>query len=127
MSVNDLRLRKVLKTNAIFSASSGVLLLTYRGLATVMNANATTLMVVGGGLLIFAFIIWLIAVKKEIQHKQVWSIIIQDWIWVLASFAVIIFQIWSLSTLGYWLIGATALIVMVFALAQSKYLKRITH
>ena len=125
MSVSEIKLRNVLKINVLFSAVSGTFLLTYRGLANLMQANPITLMVVGGGLLFFAFIVWLAAVKKDMKRMQVLSVIVQDWIWVGTSLWVIIFQVWGLTPLGYWLIGATAIIVMTFAWLQSRYLKRI--
>lgn len=127
MSVNEIKLKHVLKANALFSALSGSFLIVYRPLSELMQANPTTLMIVGGGLVIFAITVWMAAIRREVHHRQVWSIIIQDLIWVCSSLVVIAWKIWGLSSLGYWLIGFTAVVVMTFAWLQFRYLKRIAH
>lgn|GEM_PF-3736565 len=125
MSVDDRKLRLVLKANAAFSCLSGVLLLMDYGLADLMNANATSLKWVGAGLLLFATTVVLTAIRKVMNNKQVMSIIVQDMLWVLASLLVIVINAWNLSTLAYWLIGFTAVIVASFGTLQWRLLRRI--
>ena len=50
------------------------------------------------------------------------SIVVQDWVWVVASLIVIALQAWQLSSVAYMLIGAVAVIVGLFASLQLKFL-----
>jgi len=125
MQVNEIKLRNVLKLNALFSVLNGIVLLAYEGLADLLNASAVALMIVGVGLLVFGIIVWLAAVSKRISRKLVLSIILQDSIWVVTSLVVVTFGAWDLTDLSYWLISGVALVVLTFAWLQLRYLKRI--
>lgn len=126
MHIKEKRLRMVLKVNGTFSALSGLTLIAWRPLADLMDANARTLIFIGGGLILFAITVWQAAVREEINRKQVISIIVQDWVWVGASLVVIGFDIWNLSEVAYVLIAIVAVIVGVFASLQMKFLGRKT-
>jgi len=125
MQVNEIKLRNVLKLNALFSVLNGIVLLAYEGLADLLNASAVALMIVGVGLLVFGIIVWLAAVSKRTSRKLVLSIILQDSIWVVTSLVVVTFGAWDLTDLSYWLISGVALVVLTFAWLQLRYLKRI--
>ncbi len=81
------------------------------------------LLYIGIGLLLFAGSVLFQAVRKELVRAQVNSIIVQDWLWVTGSVAVLAFQLFGLSVAGYLLIAFVAIIVADFALFQRKYLR----
>ncbi len=110
--------------NAVFSIISGVLLISSNRLAVVMEANRTSLIVVGVGLLFFAATVWLAAVRKTIKKAEVIGIVIQDWVWVAASTVVVLTQALAMSPLAYTFIVIVAVIVSIFATLQKTYLSK---
>lgn len=122
MFANENRLRLVLRVNAIFSTASGLVLILVRPLASLMQANSRTLIFIGIGLILFALTVMHAALRKDVSRKQVLSIVVQDWVWVVASLIVIALQAWQLSSVAYMLIGAVAVIVGLFASLQLKFL-----
>lgn len=120
------KLKWVLLANGTFSLLSGLALITLaESIARLMGiANNEVLRYVGIGLIVFAGTVLYAAFKKPISKQQVWSIIVQDWAWVVASILVIVLQTWQLTATGYWMIGVVAIIVGDFAIFQMRYLKR---
>ena len=127
MPANEKKLRAVLKANAFFSLFSGAgIALFHSGLAGFMGiANGQVLIGVGIGLMLFSITVFYAAMQKTISPKQVKSIIIQDWAWVLGSALVIALQAWELTIAAYWAIGIVALIVADFAIFQSFFLRKL--
>ena len=65
------------------------------------------------------------AFKPILSPKQVIFIIWQDWIWVIASGLLILFNPFTISVGGNLLIGGVAIIVMSFAILQKRALNKI--
>ncbi|MEM8908135.1 MAG: hypothetical protein AAGD05_09845 [Bacteroidota bacterium] len=119
------QLKKVLMANAIFSASSGLLLIIARtSIAQLMGiTQPLTLLGIGVGLLLFALSVFWESRRTTIQKKNVQWIIIQDWLWVIGSTGILLFQAFSLTGLAYALIFGVALIVASFAILQHQHLR----
>ena len=126
MSTSANKLRNALMANAVFSFTSGIIIVIFSSqLSTVMNiANNATLLIIGIGLLIFASTIVFIRAKKEVHAKSIKSIIVQDWIWVIGSAIMLIFRPLGISTVGNIIIGIIAIIVMLLAILQMKSLRQ---
>ena len=125
MSGSERKLRLVLKANAAFSLVNGVgLSLFFIPIAELMGVkNDAVLMFIGIALVLFSFTVFHAGFRKKVSSKQVWSIIVQDWAWVLGSTMIIGLRAWQLTSVVYWLIGAVALVVMSFAIGQTRFLK----
>lgn len=109
--------------NAIFSITSGLcLLFANEYLQTFLGFHdASVLPSLGVNLVVFACCILLI-IQYYLKIKKLISLIILlDVLWVIGSGILIIFQLFTLSTKGYWLIGIIACIVGLFAKQQYKY------
>ena len=119
------KLKIALKANALFSFLSGLTLLVFhQWLAEIMNiVNANTLLLIGLGLLFFAGTVFWTATRTEVNPKQIWAIIWQDWIWVAGSALLILSGAFGISTTGYIIIGVVALIVGDFAVLQQRFLR----
>lgn len=126
MNTSERKLRNVLKVNGIFSMISGLTLLILSSkVGALMNiVNTLILIFIGIGLILFSGTVFYTALKKNVNASQVKSIVIQDWIWVIGSFIIIVLQIFNLSSIGYELLAAVAIIVASFAVLQSKYLRQ---
>lgn len=127
MQVNEKKLRWVLKGNATFSLLSGsTLIIAHKVLADVMGVgNAQVLLFIGIGLILFSATVFQAGLRKSISSKQVQSIIIQDWAWVVASGVIIGVEAWGLSSAGYWIIAGVSLLIADFAFFQMRFLKRL--
>ena len=117
-------LQTSLKSNAAFSLLSGFLLIVIHGkIAQLFGvSNATVFWVIGIGLVLFAATVYWESIK--LRPLQVFSIIVQDLIWVIASIILLIFNPFQISFWGNVLIAVVALIVFIFALAQSSGLSK---
>ena len=125
MQTSERKLRNVLKINACFSTISGLLLIFYRSLIDKMGiGNYLTPIIIGVGLLLFAASIFYYATRSPLNSKQIKGIIIQDFIWVLGSVAVLIWRPWSLTGLGYLLICLVMITVAVFGMIQYNLLRK---
>ncbi|WP_420570860.1 hypothetical protein [Kordia sp.] len=112
-----------LRCNAAFSMTSGFsLLFANQYLQTFLGfQNADVLPSIGINLIVFAVGI-LVVIQYYLKHKNIISLItLLDVLWVIGSAILIIFQLFSLSAKGYWLIGIIACIVGWFAAKQYKY------
>ncbi len=118
-------LKSALLANSISSFLSGATLILFP--VFFMNLfgiqNTTVFWVLGIALLFFSGTI-LVEIKKQRALAILW-IIIQDSIWVVASFAVLIWRPFPISDAGYLLIDIFAFIVLTFAIFQSIGLARI--
>ncbi len=115
-------LQKALLVNAIFSTVSGLnLVIFHHSIAKLFKVNSTIVFwVVGIGLIFFAFTI-LLEIKKQ-RAQAIKMIIIQDYIWVIASTILLIFRPFNISIAGNLTIAIIAIIVLVMAVSQSKAL-----
>jgi len=121
---NIKKIKYALLANATFSTVSGLSLIFFKDqLATIMAVQKPgILLYIGIGLLLFAgFIVWL-ATRPVINKRLVKIIIIQDWLWVIGSLLILVFQIFGLSWVGYEMILGVAIVVGIFASLQQRYL-----
>ena len=113
--------------NLISSLLSGLALILFH--VAFMNLfgvqNATIFWIVGIALLFFSGTIW-IEIKRQNALAIFW-IIIQDLIWVIVSFAILIWQPFEISNAGYLLIDFFAFLVLGFAIFQSIGLAQIDN
>ncbi len=118
------KLKNVLVSNALFSMTSGLIALFFsRPISVLMNIEKELILqIIGGGLVLFGGFVLSQAFTKKANLLLIKSIVIQDWIWVIASVIVIVFQLFTLSFNAYLLIGIIAIIVANFAYFQNKYL-----
>ena len=116
------KLQKSLSINAIFSGISGLgLILFHKSIAKLFNIDQSNIFwIIGIGLVFFALTI-LYEIKKQRQLAVVW-IIVQDFIWVIASSILLILKPFNISSSGNNAIAIVALIVFIMALNQSSAL-----
>lgn len=124
MKKSEHHLRYAIKGNAIFSISSAItLLLSSRPIAKIMNLAAPkSLVYIGIGLFIFAITLFHNAFRKELKSTQIRFIIIQDWLWVIGSLILLIWNPFGISMIGNYIIAGVALIVTIFAILQHRTL-----
>ena len=124
MKKTEHHLRYAIKGNAIFSISSAItLLLSSQPIAKIMNlAVPNSLVYIGIGLFIFAITLFQNAFRKELKSTQIRFIIIQDWLWVIGSLILLIWNPFGISMIGNYIIAGVALIVTIFAILQHRTL-----
>ncbi len=117
------KLQKALKINSLFSSVSGILLvLLNQQIAKLFRtSNNTVFWIVGIILIFFALTIWY-EIRKQRNLAVSW-IIIQDYIWVLGSLILIIFNPFNISMIGNLIIGIVALVVLFMGINQMIALK----
>lgn len=125
MKKSETYLRYAIKGNAFFSISSAItLLLSSRPIAKLMNLSApNSLVYIGIGLFIFAVTLFQNAFRKELKPTQIRFIIIQDWLWVIGSLILLIWNPFDISTTGNFIIAGIAIVVAIFTIVQQKTLK----
>lgn len=113
------KLQKALKANTLFSSISGILMiLLNRQIADVFETkNTTVFLIVGVILICFAVTIWY-EINKQRKLAILW-IIIQDFLWVLGSLILIIFNPFQITLIGNLIIGMIAIIVMYMGVNQT--------
>ncbi|WP_282143035.1 type II toxin-antitoxin system RatA family toxin [Cellulophaga baltica] len=116
------QLQKSLRLNALFSGLSGILLVVKnKQIAHLFDsANTAVFWITGTALILFSFLI-----SYEIKRQNplgVLAIIIQDFLWILASSILLIFQPFEISRTGNSMIAVVALIVLLMAINQAKAL-----
>lgn len=120
------KLQKALKTNALFSSISGlIMILLNQPIAKLFGTNNTNVFwIVGLILIYFALTIWY-EITKQRKLAVIW-IIIQDCTWVLGSLILIIFNPFEITLIGSLIIGIIALIVLYMGVNQMIGLKQTT-
>jgi hypothetical protein len=120
------KLQKALKINALFSSISGIIIILLNQTISTLfgTSNNTVFWIVGLILIYFSLTIWY-EVKKQRKFAVNW-IIIQDYIWVLASLILIIFNPFEITLTGNLIIGIIALIVLYMGINQMIGLKKTT-
>jgi len=106
--------------NALFSSVTGSLLILFSNPAAALFEVAINepFWILGVGLLLFAGSVWFISTRTSTNLGSVLTITGMDIGWVLGSAGIIGFQIFGLSTVGYWLIASVAFFVLGFAVHQ---------
>ena len=120
------KLQKALKNNALFSSTSGILMILLNNqLAHLFDTtNNSVFWIVGLILIYFAITIWY-EIKKQRRLAVLW-IIIQDYTWVLGSLILLIFNPFKVTLIGNLIIGIIALIVLYMGINQMIELNRKT-
>ena len=120
------RLQKCLTANAIFSTLSGLtLILFHQSIATLFDQTQSTVFwIIGIGLLFFALSVGL-EVSKQ-RPKAVWGIIAQDYLWVIGSVILLLWNPFGVSKEGNVLILLIAIIVFIFGTGQAVEMKKMT-
>lgn len=118
-------LKSTLFSNALFSFTSGLVLAIFNStIAKILGIdNSSITLIIGIALLLFGITVVITALGKPIKPILVKTIIFQDWVWVAGSSVIVLFNLFDLSSFGYWLISIVAVIVATFAVFQKKYLK----
>jgi hypothetical protein len=114
------RLQKALQYNAIFSGVSGFLfILGHQWLANIFTLNNSSVFwIIGIALVFFAGTIFY-EITKQRRWAVLW-IIIQDFLWVIGSAILLIFNPFGISSTGNILIAIVALIVLAMGINQYK-------
>lgn len=118
-------MKKALGWNALFSAASGIILITFNHTAANVFGvkNTDPFWIIGVVLISFSLTI-LYEMKRQNLIAILW-IITQDFLWVSASMILLIWQPFALTNEGYYIIAIVALIVLLMAINQSKALARV--
>ncbi len=120
-------LKNVLLINALTSGATGLLLVFFPGLAADLCGATISwpFMVAGIFLVLFAALVFSQSRKQVVQKGWVKLIIALDIIWVIESLVIVVPQLFGLSFLGYFLIGAVAGWVALMAFLQVKGLNQL--
>lgn len=120
-------LQRVMRGNAIFSASSGaILILTAPALAPMMGIPWPLALTVTGALLVgYGPILWGLAGRAGKETWPGWLAVILDVLWVAGSIALVFGGLLPLTKAGIWIVIVLAEIVAVFALVQFIGIRRL--
>ena len=118
------QIQKALFINALFSGVSGIILITFHSaIASLFSVENTSVFWIIGIALIYFTATILFEWKRQ-KQIGILLIIAQDILWVFGSLILLIFQPFTISTNGNWVIGIIAFIVLLMAINQSYALKR---
>ena len=120
------KLQKALKINALFSSTFGIIMiLLNHQIAKLFGTNNNTVFWIIGLILIYFALTIRYEIVKQRKIAIIW-IIIQDYIWVLGSLILIIFNPFKITFIGNLVIGIIALIVLYMGINQMIKLKKTT-
>lgn len=121
-------LKNVLTINALTSGATGLGLVLFSKAIAALFGVTNAIPFVGVGIFLFAFAVLVFVESRRNPHQlgSVRTIITLDIVWVVVSLAVVLLQLFSLSTVGYVLITAVALWVAAMAFLQSRGLGQTT-
>ena len=120
------KLQKALKINALFSSTFGIIMiLLNHQIAKLFGTNNNTVFWIIGLILIYFALTIRYEIVKQRKIAIIW-IIIQDYIWVLGSLILIIFNPFKITFIGNLIIGIIALIVLYMGINQMIKLKKTT-
>ena len=125
MTEQQTLLRRALQGNALFSVTSGALILAMnRTLVEFLGlGSSTSLNPLGIGLLGYAgWLLWN-ARREKIKIVDAWIAVILDIVWVVGSYAVLFAVRFSSS--GKWAVALVAELVLLFAVMQWLGLRRV--
>lgn len=120
-------LKNVLLINALSSGATGVLLVLFPGLVAGLCGATLLWPFVAAGLflIVFAALVFVQSRKQVMQKGWIKLIIALDIIWVIESLIIVVPQLFGLSFLGYFLIGAVAGWVALMAFLQLRGLRSV--
>ena len=123
---NNKLLRYTLRGNAAISAVSGVIaILAAAPIAAFMGlASPLILVVIGVGLLPFAFLVYKVSTMTAVNPLFIKEILVMDLLWIGGSIAILLIGWPVLTTNGRWLVAILADVVAVFALLEFVGLSR---
>ncbi|MEX2515334.1 MAG: SRPBCC family protein [Gammaproteobacteria bacterium] len=123
---NTRPLRIALLGNAVFSATSGLVMLTVPDwIGTMLGIEAAVAYrIVGIGLLIFAMDLIHQATRPRLQTWRALYAVAADLLWVLGSIVGLLFFSAALSHDGVWIVGGVAVIVLAFGIWQLRGIDR---
>ncbi|MEO6287558.1 MAG: hypothetical protein ABIN80_23435 [Dyadobacter sp.] len=121
-------LKNVMLINAISSGATGLGLVIFSDfIAWLFETRATMPFIeVGLFLLVFATLVFSVSRRNPLNANLVRLVIVLDVLWVVGSFAIVLFQPFAISVVGYVAIGAVALWVAAMAYLQSAGLKQLS-
>jgi len=118
------KLQTALLVNAIFSSLSGIALIVgNQQVAQLFGTTNTTVFWIIGGVLIF----FAATIGYEIFKQRSWAvlwIIAQDFLWVIGSIVLLIWNPFEISQIGLAVIGVVALIVLYMGVNQASALSK---
>jgi len=122
------KLKIYLRINSLFSLITGISMAMFSDklfhfFSIEMNDNQHLFEIIGLNLIIFSIFVWYVSSKHLNNRKWVNLISFLDILWVIGSFAIVIFQLFNLSNGGYVLIAMVALWIAFLAYMQLKYNK----
>lgn len=119
-------LKNVMLINAISSGATGLGLAIFpKAVAGLFDTTAAMPFVeVGIFLVVFAALVFSVSRGNPLNARAVRLVIVLDTLWVVGSAAIVLFQPFPISVIGYVFIGAVALWVAAMAYLQSDGLKQ---
>lgn len=120
-------LKNVLLINALSSGATGIGLSAFASsIAELFGVNGPVPVIAVGVFLIgFAILVFRESMRTTLQAKMIRLIIVLDSAWVVASLIIIVLQLFNLSSVGYFAIGAVALWVGAMAYLQISGVKQL--
>lgn len=122
-------LKNILMLNAVSSGATALILIFFAPVVAGIFEVSDTAAFYGTGifLLVFAGFVFYESVQKSIRPGRVLFISALDLLWVVASLAIVILNMFNLSFLGYCLISGVAVWVAAMAYFQSRGLKKMSQ
>lgn len=118
-------LQKALLANALFSGLSGIILIALnKQISKLFEISNQSIFWIIGITLIFFSLTIVFEMKKQ-KPLRVKIIIIQDFLWVIASIILLIIQPFEISVSGNIIIAVVAMVVLFMAINQSRALAKI--
>lgn len=118
-------LRRVLLADAIVSGATGVVLAPSAGiLAPVMALPQPLLLYAGLFMLVYAAALTVVATRPVLWPPAVWTVIVGNGLWVVASVALLLSSWVTPNLLGYGFVLGQALVVGMLAELQFLALRR---
>lgn len=119
------KLQNVLTINALSSGATGIILIVFNQPITSIFGTESNIPIIAVGAFLFLFALMVFKEgRKDVPHnKTIRLVIALDILWVVMSFALVLLQLFQLSTIGYVLIAAVALWVTLMAILQIRGLK----
>jgi Na+-driven multidrug efflux pump len=120
-------LQLALGINGAFSICTGIILIVFsHSISQLFEAESTTYFwLIGTALLLFSLSVFYVSRQKPIHQIHVFTIILLDVCWVIASILVIGLDLFDISYSGKFAIFVVALIVLGFGLHQSYALSKV--
>jgi hypothetical protein len=121
-------LKNVLLVNAVSSGVTGIGLLAFSPTVAILFGVPSPFPVTSVGifLIVFAVFVFIEGRRSAPQVSRVKVIVALDTIWVVASLFIVALQLFELTLIGYFAMGAVALWVATMAYLQNNGIRQIT-